>query len=80
MRTRSPMMFIFFTVLIDLLGIGIVIPVLPYYVKILESSGDAWLMANRARPFKSRTSSIQTPVALMTSRAPHTLDNSVAYA
>ena len=48
MRTRSPMVFIFFTVLIDLLGIGIVIPVLPYYVKILESSGDAWLIANRA--------------------------------
>lgn len=48
MRTRSPMLFIFFTVLIDLLGIGIVIPVLPYYVKILESSGDPWLIANRA--------------------------------
>ncbi|MEY2846319.1 MAG: hypothetical protein RL076_1865 [Chloroflexota bacterium] len=48
MRTRSPMLFIFFTVLIDLLGVGIVIPVLPYYVKILESSGDAWLIANRA--------------------------------
>ena len=48
MRTRSPMLFIFFTVLIDLLGLGIVIPVLPYYVKILESSGDPWLIANRA--------------------------------
>jgi MFS family permease len=42
------MLFIFFTVLIDLLGIGIVIPVLPYYVKILESSGDPWLVVNRA--------------------------------
>jgi MFS family permease len=42
------MLFIFFTVLIDLLGIGIVIPVLPYYVKILESSGDPWFMLNRA--------------------------------
>ena len=48
MRQRSPMLFIFFTVLIDLLGIGIVIPVLPYYVKILESSGDPWLVVNRA--------------------------------
>lgn len=48
MSNRSPMLFIFVTVLIDLLGIGIVVPVLPFYVKILEESGDPWLMANRA--------------------------------
>lgn len=48
MRQRSPMVFIFITVLIDLLGIGIVIPILPYYVKILESSGDVWFAVNRA--------------------------------
>lgn len=48
MSKRSPMLFIFITVLIDLLGIGIVVPVLPFYVKILEESGDPWLMANRA--------------------------------
>lgn len=48
MTKRSPMMFIFITVLIDLLGIGIVVPVLPFYVKILEESGDPWLMVNRA--------------------------------
>jgi DHA1 family tetracycline resistance protein-like MFS transporter len=45
---RSPMAFIFLTVFIDLLGIGIVIPVLPFYVKILEASGEAWFTVNRA--------------------------------
>lgn len=48
MKQRSPMLFIFLTVFIDLLGAGIVLPLLPYYVKIVEQSSVAWLVANRA--------------------------------
>lgn len=45
---RSPLIFIFLTVFIDLLGIGIVLPLLPFYVKIIEASSPAWIAANHA--------------------------------
>lgn len=45
---RSPLIFIFLTVFIDLLGVGIVIPLLPYYIKIIEQADAAWLGNNRA--------------------------------
>ncbi|GIV99749.1 MFS transporter [Roseiflexus sp.] len=48
MTSRSPRLFIFLTVLIDLLGVGIVLPLMPYYVKIVEQSSIPWLAANRA--------------------------------
>lgn len=48
MKPRSPMLFLFFTVLIDLLGVGIVLPLMPYYVKIVEQSSIPWLADNRA--------------------------------
>jgi DHA1 family tetracycline resistance protein-like MFS transporter len=48
MQQSKAMTFIFVTVFIDLLGIGIVIPILPYYVKFFEASGDPWLIMNRA--------------------------------
>jgi MFS family permease len=48
MNLRSPKLFLFLTVLIDLLGIGIVLPLMPYYLKIVEQSSIPWLAANRA--------------------------------
>lgn len=48
MKTRSPMLFIFLNVFIDLLGVGIVLPLLPYYVKLVEQSGNVWFADNRA--------------------------------
>jgi len=45
---RSPLIFIFITVFIDLLGIGIVLPLLPFYVKLIEASSPAWMAANHA--------------------------------
>lgn len=45
---RSPLIFIFLTVFIDLLGVGIVVPLLPYYVKIIEQADAAWLADSRA--------------------------------
>ena len=48
MKQRSPMAFIFLTVFIDLLGAGIVLPLLPYYVKFIEQSSSPWLSDNRA--------------------------------
>jgi MFS family permease len=47
-KQRSPLIFIFLTVFIDLLGVGIVLPLLPYYVKIVEQSEISWLADNRA--------------------------------
>lgn len=47
-RKRSPLIFIFLTVFIDLLGVGIVVPLLPYYVKIIEQADAAWLSSSRA--------------------------------
>lgn len=48
MKQRSPLLFIFLTVFIDLLGVGIILPLLPYYVKIIEGSTVPWLAENRA--------------------------------
>jgi MFS family permease len=48
MTSRSPRLFLFLNVLIDLLGVGIVLPLMPYYVKIVEQSSIPWLAANRA--------------------------------
>lgn len=48
MKTRSPLLFIFLTVFIDLLSVGIVLPALPYYAKIVEQSSLPWLAENRA--------------------------------
>lgn len=48
MNKRSPLIFIFLTVFIDLLGVGIVVPLLPYYVKIIEQADAGWLADNRA--------------------------------
>lgn len=48
MKPRSPTLFLFLTVLIDLLGVGIVLPLMPYYVKIVEQSSISWLADNRA--------------------------------
>lgn len=45
---RSPLVFIFLTVFIDLLGVGIVLPLLPYYVKLLEGAEAPWLAPNLA--------------------------------
>ena len=47
-KQRSPLIFIFLTVFIDLLGVGIVLPLLPFYVKIIEESSPAWMAANHA--------------------------------
>ncbi|MEI8308600.1 MAG: MFS transporter [Chloroflexales bacterium] len=46
--TRSPLIFIFLTVFIDLLGVGIVVPLLPYYLKIIEHADASWLSSSRA--------------------------------
>ncbi len=48
MKRRSPLFFIFLTIFIDLLGIGIVLPLLPEYAKIVERSSWALLADNRA--------------------------------
>ncbi|PDW02590.1 MFS transporter [Candidatus Viridilinea mediisalina] len=45
---RSPLIFIFLSVFIDLLGIGIVLPLLPFYVKLIEETGSGWMVANYA--------------------------------
>lgn len=45
---RLPLIFIFLTVFIDLLGVGIVLPLLPYYVKLLEGAEAPWLAPNLA--------------------------------
>jgi MFS family permease len=48
MKSRSSLTFIFLTIFIDLLGIGIVLPLLPEYVKIVERSTWPWMAENRA--------------------------------
>lgn len=45
---RSPLIFLFITVFIDLLGVGIVLPLLPYYVKLIEQADAGWLVDYRA--------------------------------
>lgn len=57
MKPRSPMLFLFLTVLIDLLGVGIVLPLMPYYVKIVEQSSIPWLADNRAMVVGALTAS-----------------------
>jgi DHA1 family tetracycline resistance protein-like MFS transporter len=47
-KNRSPLLFIFLTVFIDLLGVGIVLPLLPEYVRIVERSSWPLLVENRA--------------------------------
>ena len=47
-KKRSPLFFIFLTIFIDLLGVGIVLPALPYYAKVIEQSSLPWLAENRA--------------------------------
>ncbi len=57
MKQRSPMLFLFLTVLIDLLGVGIVLPLMPYYAKIVEQSSVPWLADNRAMVVGALTAS-----------------------
>lgn len=45
---RASLTFIFLTIFIDLLGVGIVLPLLPFYVKLIEETGTPWLVANHA--------------------------------
>jgi MFS family permease len=47
-NTRSQQLFIFLTVFIDLLGVGIVLPLLPFYVKLIEETGSPWMVAYHA--------------------------------
>lgn len=47
-KNRSQLIFIFLTVFVDLLGVGIVLPLLPFYVKLIEESSPAWMAANHA--------------------------------
>lgn len=47
-RSRSQLTFIFLTVFIDLLGVGIVLPLLPFYVKLIEADSPVWLTQNHA--------------------------------
>lgn len=47
-KNRSQLIFIFLTVFIDLLGIGIVLPLLPFYVKLIEETAPAWLAGSYA--------------------------------
>ncbi len=56
-KQRSPLIFIFLTVFIDLLGVGIVLPLLPFYVKLIEASSPAWMAANHALIVGSLTAS-----------------------
>lgn len=48
MKYRSPMVIIFITAFINMLGVGIILPLLPYYVKIIEQSSNPLLADNRA--------------------------------
>ncbi len=48
MKQRSPLIFIFITIFVDLLGIGMILPLLPYYVKIVEQTSYPLLADNRA--------------------------------
>lgn len=48
MARRSPLLVIFLTVFIDLLSVGIILPLLPYYVKIIEQADNPFLADHRA--------------------------------
>ena len=47
-RGRSPLLIVFLVVFVDLIGFGIVIPILPYYAKAYGASAIAlgWLMTS----------------------------------
>jgi MFS family permease len=45
---RGPLFFIFLTIFLDLLGAGMILPLLPYYVKLIEQGDSLWIMANLA--------------------------------
>lgn len=45
---RSPLFFIFIAIFLDLLGAGMILPLLPYYVKLIEQADAPWIMANLA--------------------------------
>jgi MFS transporter, DHA1 family, tetracycline resistance protein len=47
-KQRSPLLFIFLTIFLDLLGAGMILPLLPYYVKMIEQANSPWIMANLA--------------------------------
>lgn len=48
MKRVSPMVIVFITAFINMLGVGIILPLLPYYVKIIEESNNPLLAENRA--------------------------------
>jgi MFS transporter, DHA1 family, tetracycline resistance protein len=48
MKKASPLFLIFLVIFIDLLTMGMVLPALPYYAKIVEESSVPWLAENRA--------------------------------
>lgn len=48
MVRRSPLLVIFLTVFIDLLSVGIILPLLPFYVKIIEQADNPLLADHRA--------------------------------
>ena len=43
-RPRSPLFVLFLTVFIDLIGFGIVIPILPLYAEQFHASPDNWAL------------------------------------
>ncbi|NJN17291.1 MAG: TCR/Tet family MFS transporter [Oscillochloris sp.] len=45
---RASLGFIFLTVFIDLLGAGMILPLLPFYVKLIEQADSLWLTNNLA--------------------------------
>lgn len=47
-QQRAQLIFIFITVFIDLLGVGIVLPLLPFFVKLIEEDSPAWVATNYA--------------------------------
>lgn len=47
-KQRNPLIFIFLTIFLDLLGAGMILPLLPYYVKMIEQANSGWIMANLA--------------------------------
>lgn len=47
-NNRAQLIFIFLVVFIDLLGVGIVLPLLPFYVKLIEADSPAWMAENHA--------------------------------
>ncbi|NJP07177.1 MAG: TCR/Tet family MFS transporter [Chloroflexaceae bacterium] len=48
MKQISPKILLFLIAFINMVGVGIILPLLPYYVKIIEQSGNPLLADNRA--------------------------------